>query len=163
MSIKKGVSVLVLNKKGEVLVTQRQDLLIWVFPGGGIERGESLEQAAKREVEEETGIKIKIKRLVAVYIVDNFLWKSINFFFLATVIGGSLKRQKGEVLALRWVKEESLGKILPKRHYQRFLDAFSGDKRIGLRVAHRFPFFVSRLPAFVWRRYLGKWLGLARV
>jgi len=32
MAIKKGASALVLNEKGEVLVTQRQDLLNWVFP-----------------------------------------------------------------------------------------------------------------------------------
>ncbi len=37
--MKRGVSVLVLNKKGEVLVTQRQDLHTWVFPGGGSDEG----------------------------------------------------------------------------------------------------------------------------
>lgn len=63
---------MVLNKKGEVLLTQRHDLRTWVFPGGMIAKNESPEKAAIREVEEETGIRIKIIRLVAVYLNDHF-------------------------------------------------------------------------------------------
>ena len=161
--MKRGVSVLVLNKKGEVLATQRQDLHTWVFPGGGSDEGETLEQTARREVEEETGVKIKIDRLAAIYLTDHFFWKGVNFFFLAKAIGGKLKRQKGETLNLRWVKKEELVKILTEKHYQRFQDAFSDNKEIKLRISRQFPISLAKMPVFFWRRYLGKWLGLARV
>ena len=163
MAIKRGVSALVLNKKGEILLTLRQDLRDWRFPGGGIEKGESLQKAVKREIEEETGIKVKIKRLAAVYIIDHLLWKSVNFFFLATTVGGRFKKQKGETLDLRWVKKQDAHKFLPERHYQRLLAAFSDDKKIKVQVSHQFPIPVAKLLSFLWRRYLGKWLGLVEV
>lgn len=163
MAIKRGVSALVLNKKGEVLLTQRQDLQTWAFPGGGMEKGESLQEAVKREIEEETGIKIEVKRLAAVYIIDHFLWRSINFFFLTIKARGRLKKQKGETLDLRWVKKQDLRKFLSERRYQRFLDAFSSNKEIKVQVSSQFPISAAKLPAFLWRRYLGKWLKLVEV
>jgi 8-oxo-dGTP pyrophosphatase MutT (NUDIX family) len=47
-------------KGGKVLVTQHSGHKGWDFPKGHIEKGESAENAAIREVEEETGIKAKI-------------------------------------------------------------------------------------------------------
>lgn len=163
MAIAKGVSALVLNKKGEVLITQRQDLRTWVFPGGRMDEGETPEAAVKREIEEETGIRIKVKRLVAIYLYDHFLWKGINLFFLAEQSGGSLKRQKGEVLELRWIKKQEIPKFLSKRHQKRFKEAFSNDKRIKLRMRKGLPLPFYKLPLFLWRRSLGKKLGLVRV
>lgn len=163
MSIRTGVSVLVLNEKGEVLLTQRHDLKTWVFPGGRTEERERLEQTAKREVEEEAGIKIKIIKLAGVYLNDHSLWKNINFFFLAKKIGGNLRRQKSEVLALQWVRKENLQKFLSARHYQRFRDAFSRNQEINLRTECYFPISLSKLPLFFWRRILGKRLGLVKM
>lgn len=39
----------------------------WVLPGGHVKYGETVEEAIKREMEEELGIKVKIKNLVGVY------------------------------------------------------------------------------------------------
>jgi len=65
---KRAVIGLILNeKRDEVLLIKRRDVPIWVLPGGGVESWETPEEAVLREVEEETGLQIKIKRLVALY------------------------------------------------------------------------------------------------
>lgn len=46
---------------------------VWVFPGGGIEKGEAPEEAIIREIKEETNLDVSIKRLVATYTSGRFL------------------------------------------------------------------------------------------
>lgn len=53
-----GVRVLVKNPKGEVLLVRHTYSPGWLLPGGGVERGELTEEAAAREVLEETGVKV---------------------------------------------------------------------------------------------------------
>lgn len=63
-----GVGVLV-NRDGRVLLLRRSNVHgdgTWSAPGGHIDRGESLEQCARREVFEETGVTIKDIRFFAV-------------------------------------------------------------------------------------------------
>jgi len=54
-----NVYAVVRDSKGRILVMKRREPKIWEFPGGGIEWGETPEEAVKREVLEETGLKIK--------------------------------------------------------------------------------------------------------
>lgn len=64
------VVALVTNERGEVLLAKRHQPDIpeihnkWEFPGGGIEFGETPEQALLRETKEETGLDVKIVRLL---------------------------------------------------------------------------------------------------
>ncbi|MFN3178688.1 MAG: NUDIX hydrolase [Thermus sp.] len=54
-----GAGGLVFNEKGEVLLL-RDRMGFWVFPKGHLEPGETLEVAAVREVQEETGVKAEV-------------------------------------------------------------------------------------------------------
>jgi ADP-ribose pyrophosphatase YjhB (NUDIX family) len=56
----------VIIKNGEVLLIKRvkPDAIYWVFPGGGVEEGETLEDALRREMLEETGLTVNILKLV---------------------------------------------------------------------------------------------------
>lgn len=60
--IKVGVGVIVQNSSGEILITKRLSgksrVGYWAVPGGSIEKGESILEAAYREVQEETGLEI---------------------------------------------------------------------------------------------------------
>ena len=64
-----AASALIIHQ-GKVLFIQRAQELArrkWAFPGGSIKGDKTAEEAAKREVKEETGLDIKILRLLGVY------------------------------------------------------------------------------------------------
>lgn len=67
----RGCNAIVVNGRGEVLLVRHsyQSSRAWMLPGGGIGGGESPEQAATREVAEETGCRIADARCFAVEIV----------------------------------------------------------------------------------------------
>ena len=62
-----SVNVVVTNPAGEVLLIRRSDNDNWALPGGAIDLGESLVQAAVRETREETGIDCEVTGLVGIY------------------------------------------------------------------------------------------------
>lgn len=63
-----GCSATIFDEKREkVLLTRRADNGHWCLPGGGMESGESAAEACEREVWEETGLRVRVKRLVGVY------------------------------------------------------------------------------------------------
>ena len=64
----RGATVVVLHPETrEVLLHKREDFRVWALPGGGIENGESWEEAAVRETFEETGYRIRVERLSGEY------------------------------------------------------------------------------------------------
>ncbi len=65
--IRPGVSAVIFDTDGRVLLQQRTDNGLWGLPGGAIEFGEPVVAALHREVMEETGLTIVIDRLVGVY------------------------------------------------------------------------------------------------
>lgn len=62
-----GVRVLVLRGTDEVLLVRHAYRQGWFLPGGGVERGETLQDAAIRELREEAGVAIAEVTLVGVY------------------------------------------------------------------------------------------------
>jgi ADP-ribose pyrophosphatase YjhB (NUDIX family) len=66
-AIRPGVSAVIFDDAGRVLLQQRTDNGNWGLPGGAVEFGESVLEALHREVREETGLTITVERLVGVY------------------------------------------------------------------------------------------------
>lgn len=62
-----SVNVVVSNSGGDILLIRRSDNQNWAVPGGAIDLGESMVQAAVREIKEETGIDCEITGLVGIY------------------------------------------------------------------------------------------------
>lgn len=65
--IRPGTSAVIFDESGAVLLEQRSDNGFWGLPGGAVDVGESVAQAVMREVLEETGLQVRITRLVGIY------------------------------------------------------------------------------------------------
>jgi ADP-ribose pyrophosphatase YjhB (NUDIX family) len=66
-SLVPSVNAVVVNDAGEILMIRRTDNDNWAIPGGAIDLGESVAQAAVRETLEESGIECEITGIVGIY------------------------------------------------------------------------------------------------
>jgi ADP-ribose pyrophosphatase YjhB (NUDIX family) len=66
-SLVPSVNVVVVNDAGEILMIRRSDNENWAVPGGAIDLGESMTEAAIRETKEESGVDCEITGLVGIY------------------------------------------------------------------------------------------------
>ncbi|MBX9783435.1 MAG: NUDIX hydrolase [Chitinophagaceae bacterium] len=108
---------LVENEKGELLLIHRRGK--WDLPKGKLDKGESIEQCAVREVEEETGLKnIELKAPVTVtyHTYDEFgkhILKDSHWFKMKVNGHQQLIPQTEEdITQLKWVKKKELGEYL---------------------------------------------------
>lgn len=82
-----GVLGLIFDITGEkILLIKRRDIPIWVLPGGKIEPNENANKAVLREVFEETGFHVRIKRKIAEY--KNLKSDKIDSLYICEVISG---------------------------------------------------------------------------
>jgi 8-oxo-dGTP pyrophosphatase MutT (NUDIX family) len=105
-----GVSAIVRDAEGRVLLGRRSDDNRWGLPAGAIDPGEEPARAVIREVFEETGLRVRPERLVAVLGGREFFHKYPNgdevepttSVFECRIIGGSLGCQDQEATELRF-------------------------------------------------------------
>ncbi len=95
-----GCSATIFDETAQkMLLTRRSDNGQWCVPGGYMESGESLTEACVREVLEETGLQVEIRRLVSVYTTPHRLltypdgnrWQIVVLHFEAVPINGELR------------------------------------------------------------------------
>src|SRR5690349_3009262 len=120
-----AVNVAVIHE-GKLLLTQREDFATWILPSCGVEDGESLAQAAIRETREETGLDVELTRLVGVYSRLGSWWDGYMVLFAAKPVGGEIKCQEGETIAVEWFAVDELPGPLSLGHKRRIQDAIEG-------------------------------------
>jgi len=93
-----SAAVTVVNDRREILLV-KSPRRGWEIPGGQVELGESLREAAAREVEEESGIVVEITAFCGVF---QTIGRSIcNTLFTGRAVGGSLRRS-AESIDVGW-------------------------------------------------------------
>jgi len=83
-----SAAAVVLNDQNEILLI-RGPKRGWEMPGGQVEEGESLKDAAIRETKEESGIDIEIIKFCGIF--QNVTGSIVNTLFLGKVVGGEPK------------------------------------------------------------------------
>lgn len=98
-----GVGVLIIQDQ-KILLTHRikgEQIGVWEVPAGHIKESETSEEAALREVREETGLQIKIIRKLGTNVDEDYAFKAE--VFLAEVVSGKLQNlDTGNHSALKW-------------------------------------------------------------
>ena len=74
----------------QLLLSRRGDLNVWALPGGRLDTGERLADAAAREVLEETGLSVKADEPLGLYYLAG--WRRMNILYRAVPHGGRLRR-----------------------------------------------------------------------
>lgn len=92
MRVRAGI-VLIKDNKVALIERHRAGLDYYVFPGGGVDEGETPEQAAIRETREELGIEVVIKQKVAEITLGP---KSRQIYFLVEHVSGEFGTGTGE-------------------------------------------------------------------
>ena len=126
-----GVFALIFNHKKQILLGHRRDIDWWNLPGGGMESGETVDEALCREVLEETGIEVKVERLVGVYSKPQK--QEVVLTFLCQVIGGTL-RSTEETRESRYFAPNSLPENTLPKHRQRIEDALLNQQSAIIRA-----------------------------
>ena len=83
-----GAFAIIKDGQGKILLCHRIDRDMWNLPGGAVEKDESPWDAVVREVREETGLDVKVSRLVGVYSKSDM--NDLSLDFDCKVLGGEI-------------------------------------------------------------------------
>lgn len=119
-----GVRVMLL-KDGQVLLVRQTYLPGWFMPGGGVKRGETLEQAARREAYEEIGAQMGALTLLGAYTHFGEHKSDHNVLFQCTDFTYSGKQDR-EIAEARFFPLDDLPDGLMPGHRQRLEEVHSG-------------------------------------
>ncbi|HEX3425959.1 MAG TPA: NUDIX hydrolase N-terminal domain-containing protein [Acidimicrobiales bacterium] len=108
---KVAVGAIVGNERGEILLIQRADSGVWLYPTGWADIGYSASEVAAKEVFEETGIEAEPVRLIAVLDGLRLGFTTVPLYslvFYCRAVGGSLLRHPLETRDVGWFSEDTL-------------------------------------------------------
>lgn len=125
-----GCSAAIFDEQRRILLTRRADNGQWCMPGGAVESGESVAEACEREVFEETGLNVRVRRLVGVYshpdqlvvYPDGHKAFIVALHFEVEIVGGELGLSNETTDFGYFTLQEIQGMELLGRHKERIVD-----------------------------------------
>ena len=99
-----GASVIVENEDGEILLQLRKDNKCWGYPGGSVDTNEVVEEAAKRELLEETGIEAISLELFGVFSEKNcimFILMAMKYQMLILFLSVKTTAERQRLILLK--------------------------------------------------------------
>jgi ADP-ribose pyrophosphatase YjhB (NUDIX family) len=138
------VSVLAFDAEQRVLLVRHAEGNDWTTPGGMIEPYETPTDAAVREMWEETGLYVRLTRVVGVFggplcastyaNGDRVSW--VSTVFAADVVSGVLRPDGVETLETRYFARADIGGVRCKPHVQMFVEAgYASPQRASFQPA----------------------------
>ncbi len=133
LGVRPSVSAVIFDRRGRLLLQQRSDGGQWGLPGGSVEIGESVTRATAREVREETGLTVSVRRLIGIYseprlqvvrYPNGMVWHYVNICFECVTRSGTLTTCD-ETLDLEYFPVRQLPRTLLPNHRVRIRDAIT--------------------------------------
>lgn len=122
-----GLVVRERNGEAEIAVVHRPRYDDWSLPKGKLEPGESFEQGALREIEEETGLRCELgAELSPVRYRDRKGRRKIVRYWLMRPLKGEFEPNQ-EVDEVRWLSPQRARKLLDYDHDRRLVDELGSD------------------------------------
>ena len=104
--IVQGAKTLMIRRK------EREGKLLWAFPGGGIEAGETPEQAAVRETAEEVGLEVKAISTLGARVHPQ-TGRHMTYVACEVISGDALVGDEEEIAAVAWVGHGEIAENVP--------------------------------------------------
>lgn len=137
-----AASTIIRDDNGHILMQKREDFRVWTTPGGQMDYGETLEQAARRETYEETGIEVELDGLQGVFYINWFGQTHLSFVYYGHPVGGQLTTSF-ESVDVRYFDPAKLPERVISNTRERIAYALEGQHNL---------LAVQSLPT--WQRYL---------
>jgi ADP-ribose pyrophosphatase YjhB (NUDIX family) len=117
-SLVPSVTVVVIDGEDRILMVHKTDNDLWAFPGGGMDLGEYMADAAVREVKEETGLDVQIVGLIGIYTDpkhvmaydDGEVRQQCSICFKAVLLGGEL-HTSSETSEVKFIDPDDLDRL----------------------------------------------------
>ena len=144
----------------EVLLVRRKDIPVWVLPGGGIEPNESLAQATLRELQEETGYLVKIKKKVGEFHPKNKLTK-LTHLYECEIVGGS-PTETSETTGIGFFHIDHLPQLMPPPYQEWIKEAAKQPKKPIIQKTESVTYSILieklvRHPVMVCKYFINRW------
>ena len=121
-----AVAGCVIKQNGKYLLLQEKQpkaYMLWNFPAGKIDVGETIEQAAIREAKEECGYDVELIRQIDIF--HTTATSAVQHAFEAKIVGGELKIPENEMLDAKWFTFDEIKQMKDKLRGEWILGAIS--------------------------------------
>ena len=124
-----GVRGLVTNAAGEVLLIQHTYVKGWSMPGGGVERGETAEEALSRELVEEAGVRVTGRPRLLSFHSNQIRFPGDHVLIYRVENWEPCKAtSRGEIRALGWFPPDDLPADITPSTRRRIEEALGGEE-----------------------------------